>query len=102
MPERTITLGKVQIIWRHSSLLLKTLVIVLIVFSMAAMAALGWVRMSIQNQTGQMLAEAAALEEKNKELNQRIQSIDAVDTIQSIAEEELGLVTPDTVLIRPE
>lgn len=102
MPERTITLGKVQIIWRHSSLLLKTLVIVLIVFSMAAMAALGWVRLSIQNQTGQMLAEAAALEEKNKELNQRIQSIDAVDTIQSIAEEELGMVTPDTVLIRPE
>lgn len=102
MPERTITLGKVQIIWRHSSLLLKTLVIVLIVFSMAAMAALGWVRLSIQNQTGQMLAEAAALEEKNKELNQRIQNIDAVDTIQSIAEEELGMVTPDTVLIRPE
>ena len=102
MPERTITLGKVQIIWRHSSLLLKTLVIVLIVFSMAAMAALGWVRLSIQNQTEQMLAEAAALEEKNKELNQRIQSIDAVDTIQSIAEEELGMVTPDTVLIRPE
>ena len=102
MPERTITLGKVQIIWRHSSLLLKTLVIVLIVFSMAAMAALGWVRLSIQNQTGQMLAEAAALEEKNKEPNQRIQSIDAVDTIQSIAEEELGMVTPDTVLIRPE
>ena len=102
MPERTITLGKVQIIWRHSSLLLKTLVIVLIVFSMAAMAALGWVRLSIQNQTGQMLAEAAALEEKNKALNQRIQSIDAVDTIQSIAEEELGMVTPDTVLIRPE
>ena len=102
MPERTITLGKVQIIWRHSSLLLKTLVIVLIVFSMAAMAALGWVRVSIQNQTGQMLAEAAALEEKNKELNERIQRIDAVDTIQSIAEEELGMVTPDTVLIRPE
>lgn len=102
MPERTITLGKVQIIWRHSSLLLKTLVIVLIVFSMAAMAALGWVRLSIQNQTEQMLAEAAALEEKNKELNQRIQNIDAVDTIQSIAEEELGMVTPDTVLIRPE
>lgn len=102
MPEQTITLGKVQIIWRHSSLLLKTLVIVLIVFSMAAMAALGWVRVSIQNQTEQMLAEAAALEEKNKELNERIQSIDAVDTIQSIAEEELGMVTPDTVLIRPE
>ena len=102
MPERTITVGKVQIIWRHSSLLLKTLVIVLIVFSMAAMAALGWVRLSIQNQTEQMLAEAAALEGRNEELQERIQSVDAVDTIQSIAEEELGMVDPNTILIRPE
>lgn len=102
MAERKISLGKVQVIWRHSSLLLKILVIVLIVFSMAALIALNWVRISIQNQTDQMLAEAAALEAKNQQLEERIQNIDSVQTIQDIAKEELGMVTPDTVLIQPE
>lgn len=99
---KTYKVGKVQIVWRHSSLLLKALVILLIVFSMAAMVALAWVQGSIQEQTQQMLSEAAALEEKNQTLEERIQSVDAVDTIRDIAKEELGLVDPDTILIRPE
>ena len=102
MEEQKNSKASVQIIWRHSSLLLKILVIVLIVFSMAAMAALGWVQVSIRNQTEQMKAEAAALEERIKELEDRIQNIDSVQTIRDIAKEELGMVTSDTILIQPE
>lgn len=102
MSERKITVGKIQIIWSRSSMLLKILVIVLIVFSMAALTALTWARQNILEETEQMRSEAAALIERDQVLEDRIQSMDSVDTIQEIAEEELGMVTPDTILVRPE
>lgn len=93
---------KIQIEWGHSSVLLKAIVSILIVFSMAALAALGWVRASILNQTDELRAEASALENRNAELEQRMDSIDSVQTIHDIAQEELGLVDADTVLIQPQ
>ena len=40
MSEPVIRIGKTQIIWNHSSALLKILVILLLVFSMVALVAL--------------------------------------------------------------
>ena len=65
MSEPVIRIGKTQIIWNHSSALLKILVILLLVFSMVALVALNWVRISIANQTEAMRAEAAAVEAAN-------------------------------------
>lgn len=94
--------GNVQIIWNHSSTLLKVLIIVLIVFSIAALSALNWVRSSIIRQTDEMRQEAAALEERNDKLTERMENAESVQTIKDIAKEELGMVTSDTVLIQPQ
>lgn len=102
MENRKKNTGKVQIIWRHSTVLLKVLVVILIVFSMAALAALGWVRAGIRNHTDEMRAEASALEDRNELLNERIENIDSVQTIQDVAKEELGLVDPNSVMIQPQ
>ena len=99
MEERKLQIGKVQVILRHSSPVLKAVVIVLIVFSMAALGALMWVQAGLQSQVRSMTAEAAVILNENEKLSRRLETPGDVKTIREIAEEELDLVTPDTVLI---
>ena len=99
MEERKLQIGKVQVILRHSSPVLKAVVIVLIVFSMAALGALMWVQAGLQSQVRSMTAASTAILDENEKLSHRLETPGDVKTIREIAEEELDLVTPDTVLI---
>ena len=92
---------RIQLVFRPSSTLLKIVVIVLIVFSTAALIALSWVRQSIQMQTEDMRQEAVALEQRNDDLADKISILDSVQSVEQIAQEELGMVKPDTVIINP-
>jgi len=98
---RTKTVRNVQFVIRPSSTLLKIVVIVLIVFSTAALIALSWVRQSIQLRTENMRQEAVAIQQQNAELEYKISILDSVPSVQQIAQEELGLVDPNTVMITP-
>ena len=95
------SLRNIQWVIRPSSLLLKIVVILLIVFSTAALIALSWVRQSIQLQTEALKHEAVVLEMENDELARKISILGSVQSVQEIAQEELGLVSPDTVIIEP-
>ena len=64
-----------KVIFRSGSTVLKIVVMVLIVFSMAALVALRWVHNGIQEQTADMRAEAAVLEQENTDLEDRIGQI---------------------------
>ena len=93
---------KRRLVVRSSSIALKIAVAVLIVFSMAALTALAWVRGSIRSQVEDLRQEAAALEQENRELQEKINALGSVQSVQDIAREELGLVDPNTVMIQPE
>ena len=92
---------KIQIVFRPSTTVLKIVVIVLIVFSTAALIALSWVRQSIQVQTEDLRQEAMALEQENKDLENKIGILGSVQSVEEIAQEELGMVKPDTIIINP-
>ena len=96
------TKPKLRLVMRSSSTALKIVMVVLIVFSMAALTALAWVRGSIRGQVEDLRQEAAALEQENRELQEKIDALGSVQSVQDISQEELGLVNPDTVLIQPE
>lgn len=100
MEEKKLQVGNVQVVVRPTSMLLKALVIVLIVFSMAAMGALAWVQTGLRRQTEDMRAQAVVLDRENQKLKDRLENPDDVQTVKDIAKEELGLVDPDTVLIQ--
>ena len=91
----------IQLEIRPSSPILKVVVIVLIVFSMAALLSLTWVRGSILKRTEEIRAEAAALEHENTLLTEKIGRLDSVESVREIAREELGLVDPNTVVLDP-
>lgn len=101
MEARKKPAGKIQVIIRPSSPLLKIVVIVLIVFSMAALISLSWVRQSIRNRTEAMRQEAYNLELENAELDRKIAELGTVQSVQDIAREELEMVDPNTVVIVP-
>ena len=102
MGERKNPFRNIKIIFRPSTPKLRLAVIALIVFSIAALITMGMVRRNIQNGTQTILEEAGALEEENAELQDRIENIDSADVIEKIAQEELDLVDPDTVIINPD
>ena len=93
---------RIQIEVRSSKPIMKILVIVVIVLSMAALITLRLAQDRIEQQTAAMREEAAILEQENEELQEKIDNMDNVEGVQQIAEDELGLVDPDTVVIKPE
>ena len=93
---------KFRIELRSSSNLLKIVVAALIVFSMAALLALGWMGRGLAERTQAQKDSAAALEQENRDLQEKIDNADSVQGVQDIAREELGLVDPNTIVIQPE
>ncbi len=91
----------VKIVVRPSTPMLKIVVVVFILFAMAALLALSWVRSSILSRTEDLRAEAADLEYANQALTEKIDDLGSVQSAQDIAEGELGYINPDTVLITP-
>ena len=87
---------------RSAPVKLKAVLVVLIVLSMAALVALRWVHTGIRAETQRKTEQAAAMEGENADLQEKIDNIGSVQSIRQIAQDELGLTDPDTVLIHPE
>jgi len=102
MTQKNTPPKKVKVEVRPASNILKIVLIVLIVFSIVALISLRWVHDGILNQIADLKQEASGLEHANQELEQKMDELGSVQSIQDIAQEELGLVDPDTVLIDPE
>lgn len=90
-----------KIIVRPAPALLKIAACLLILFSMAALLALRWVHNGIREETQALTQEAAEAQEKNAELTEKVEGLGSVQSVKDIAQEELGLVDPDTVVIEP-
>jgi cell division protein FtsB len=69
---------------------------------MVALLTLSWAKYDVQKQTQEMMGEAARLEQENAQLEQKIDALGSVQSAEQIAQEELGMVSPDTVLIDTE
>jgi len=102
MAEKSTPLKHVKVEVRPASNILKIILIALIVFSIVALAALRWVHNGIRDEIDELKGEASGLEHANAELEQKMEDLGSVQSIQDIAKEELGLVDPDTILIDPE
>ena len=89
-------LSRIRLVYRHSPLLLKCAVLVTIVLSTVALTTLRIGISQYQDQTALARAEAAQLEQENRQLEENIQQLGTVDSVRRIAQEELGLVDPNT------
>lgn len=92
---------KRKVVVRPAPPLLKIAACLLILFSMAALLALRWVHNGIQAETQVLTDQAAAVQAENEDLSEKIGALGSVQSVKDIAQEELDLVDPDTVVIHP-
>ncbi len=102
MTQKNTPPKNVKVEVRPASNILKIILTVLILFSIVALIALRWVHNGILTQIDDLKDEASGLEYANDVLEQKTDELGSVQSIQDIAQEELGLVDPDTILIDPE
>ncbi len=102
MTEPKWKIGKVQVFLTKSGSQLKLPLTVLIVFSIAALMALGWAEYDMRHQIADLKEEAAVIEYENEVLEQNTKNLGTVQSVERIAQEELGMVVPGTVLIEAQ
>lgn len=95
-------LKRVRIVFCKSSTLTKTAVLSAVALSMAALLVLNLSISIAEKNTAELTDQAAQLEQENEQLEENIDSLGSADSVEKIAEDELGLVDPDTVVIDPE
>lgn len=102
MTEKDAVFGKIRLVRKRSGNLTKIAVLSAIVLSMVALLVLGNAIRITRERTESLRAQASRLERENNRLSGLIDSLGTVAGIQQIAREELGLVDPDSVIIKPD
>lgn len=91
-------LNRFQLQYRRTSTLNKVVIAAMIVLSSVTLLALRLAQWETEENLAQLRKQAAALEQRNNELRQDIDELGTADSYHKIAQEELGLVDPDTII----
>ena len=102
MTNRENPIRHIRLVFQRSRTLTKVVVLMALVLSMAALLTLGVARMNAQARLDSLREQAQQLEQENARLDQYIDEQGSLQSIERIANEELGLVNPDTVSIQPQ
>ena len=94
--------SRIRLVYKRSSTLTKVLVLVAVVLSTVTLLGLRSLILDAEAQNAALLDQAARLEEENAKLEQNIDSLGTLDSVIQIAQEELGLEDPDTVVLVPQ
>ena len=76
--------------------------VVALALSTGALTVLHLSRVSLERKTEDLRREAARLEAENEELLGDIDEVDSIHAMVEIAEEQLGLVQPDSIFYKAE
>lgn len=99
---RSFSFRRIKLVYRRSSTLLKCVVLAAVVLSTICLMVLKGAMADAKERTEALRDEAAALEQKNERLELYIAELGTIQGVQRIAYEQLGLVTPDTIVFQPE
>jgi len=102
MKTQTPLWNRIRLVYRRGSTLAKVVVLSAIVLSTAALLTLQSTIQNTQSQSENLKSQAAKLEQENDRLEQDISELGSLDSMENIAQDELGLVDPDTVIIVPK
>jgi cell division protein FtsB len=95
-------LKHIRIVYTRSSILLKCVVLTALLVSAAALLTLRGLHLQELAHQEALRAQAAELEQDNHRLAENIAQLGTLQGIRRIANEELDLVDPDTIIFVPE
>lgn len=90
--------GRFRLVYRRSSLLIKILALVTVVLCTVVLIVLGVSTRYYQNKADAANARNTELEQENQDIKQDISNLGTPESDRQIANEELGLVDPDTII----
>lgn len=94
-------ISRIQLVYRRSQTATKIVVILMLVLSIGALVTLRLTTNGLQAEIRDLQAQAADLAAANEELSEDIDNLGSVQSVMDIAEEELDLVQPGTVVYQP-
>lgn len=94
-------LSRIRITYRRSGNATKVMVIVTIIVCMGALSALRLSIHDLENRTADLRQFAAQLEDANVQRQEDIDQLGSMKSVVEIAEEELNLVQPGTIIFKP-
>ena len=94
-------ISRIQLVYRRSQTATKIVVILMLVLSIGALVTLRLTTSGLQTEIRELQAQAADLTAANEALNEDIDNLGSVQSVMDIAEEELDLVQPGTVVYQP-
>ena len=94
--------NRIRLVYRRGSPLAKAVILSAIVLSMAALLTLTVAINQSRAQADALKNQAAELEQEQTKLQQNIDGLGTLDSVEEIAKDELGLVDPDTVIMQPK
>lgn len=92
----------IQVKLVRSSTLVKIAVLVVLVLSIVCLMGLRGAILEAKGEAEALRGQAAQLEQENSRLEVYVQQLGTVQGIIRIAQEELGLVSPDTIIFDPQ
>ena len=93
---------RIRLVYRHSSTLVKCVVLAAVLLSTLALLTLRHAILETRRQAEDLRNQAALIEQENKDLSQSIAQLGTVQSVTELAGKLLGLVDPDTVIFEPE
>lgn len=91
----------VKLEYTRSHPITKVVLIALLLVCTATLITLRVSSVRLKREIAELRTEAAQLESQITELNQKLNQLESVEGVENIAQEELGLVNPDTIVIDP-
>lgn len=102
MKLKNTPLGTIKFKYRRSSKIIKIVVLITVVLSIAALLMLNFSINVTQEETERLRQEAIGLEQEQSRLELYIQELGTIRGIIRLAQEKLGLIEPGSVIIQPE
>lgn len=95
-------LRQIRLVYRRTPMVIKVVLLVAIVFSTVTLLTLRGQLLKAQAEIDSLKQQAQQEEQKKEDLSEKNEGLGSVDGIEDIAQGELGLVDPDTIIIQPE
>ena len=102
MPHLQNPFRRIKLVFLRSSRVTKIVVAVTLVLTILATIALHVALKNANEQLEEARGEAIAMEQEKSRLERYIEELGTIPAIIRIAQEKLGLVEPDTIVIQPE
>ncbi len=101
MAKKQTPFGRTRVVFCRTSLQTKCIVLATLVVTTAVLLTLTFGIRSANAATAEAREKAAALEQENREYEEKIDGMGSVEGNKALAEDYFGLVDPDTVVFTP-